>query len=222
MTQRRLPRGRRVAVSALLLALATALLFPQFSSWSATLPRNQFRSGEQTLQAFAPISAVTRYSIVKFNVDGETVALGTVMAATGLVLTKASEIKKGKLTCWLASEQEVNASLLVTDESEDLALLRVQAKGLKPMPWGDDNVVVGQWAITPGLARTPQAVGIVSALPHRIRPPRAAIGVQFDSNGRTTRIGKVVPGFGAEQARLQQGDLIVGVNGTTVSNREQV
>src|SRR5436190_4896365 len=138
MTQRRLPRGRRVAVSALLLALATALLFPQFSSWSATLPRNQFRSGEQTLQAFAPISAVTRYSIVKFNVDGETVALGTVVATNGLVLTKASEIKKGKLTCWLATEKEVSAEVLNIDEEEDLALVRINAKGLKPIDWATE------------------------------------------------------------------------------------
>ena len=202
-----------------LLRLASA---QESSLNTSSLPRSRFRSGEETLRAFAPVGDAIRNAIVKLNVDGETVALGTVMDATGLVLTKASEIKKGKLTCWLASEQEVNASLLVTDESEDLALLRVQAKGLKPMPWGDDNVVVGQWAITPGLARTPQAVGIVSALPHRIRPPRAFIGISFDSDESSTRIGQVRQGFGAEQAGLKKDDVILGVNGTTVSNRQQV
>jgi serine protease Do len=189
---------------------------------SSSLPRSRFRNGEETLRAFAPVAEGIRNSIVKLNVDGETVALGTVMDATGLVLTKASEIKKGNLTCWLASEQQVSARLLATDESEDLALVRVQAKGLKPIPWGDDNLVIGQWAITPGLASTPQAVGIVSALPHRIRPPRAFIGVSFNSDESSTRIGFVRPGFGAEQAGLKKDDVIVGVNGTTVSNREQV
>jgi serine protease Do len=196
---------------------------------SSSLPPSRFRNGEETLRAFAPVAEGIRNSIVKLNVDGTTVALGTVMDGTGLVLTKASEIKKGNLTCWLASAQEVSARLLATDESEDLALVRVQAKGLKPIPWGDDNVVIGQWAITPGVpaitpgvAPPPQAVGIVSALPHRIRPPRAFIGVSFNSDESSTRIGFVRPGFGAEQAGLKKDDVIVGVNGTTVSNREQV
>ena len=59
-------------------------------------------------------------------------------------------------------------------------------------------------------------------MPHRIRQPRAFIGVRFDSDGSTTRLGEIRAGFGAEQAGLKRGDLILGVNGTTVSNREQV
>ena len=42
-------------------------------------------------------------------------------------LTKASEIKKGKLTCWLATEQEVGAELLSIDEDEDVALVGIIA-----------------------------------------------------------------------------------------------
>src|ERR1043166_1701653 len=215
--------GRRLTfalfVSSLLFGVASA---QESSLNTSSLPRSRLRNGEETLRAFAPVTDSVRNSVVKLNVDGETVALGTVMDATGLVLTKASEIKKGELTCWLASEQKVSARLLATDESEDLALLRVQAKGLKPMPWGDDNVLIGQWAITPGVARTPQAVGIVSALPHRVRPPRAFIGVIFDSDESPTRIASVRPGLGAEQAGLKKDDIVLGVTGTTVRNREQV
>lgn len=174
------------------------------------------------MRAFAPVSEATRNSIVKLNVDGTTVALGMVADAKGLVLTKASELKKGKLTCWLATEQEVNADVVATDESDDVALVRVQAKGLKPMPWSDEEVAIGQWAITPGIAPTPHAVGIVSALPHRVRPSRAFIGVRFESNGSDTRLGDIHAGFGAAQAGLKRGDVILGVNGTTVTNREQV
>ena len=46
-----------------------------------------------------------------------------------------------------------------------------QARGLKPIRWSNDEVVEGQWAITPGVAETPHAVGVISALPRRIRPP---------------------------------------------------
>ncbi|MGD0263098.1 MAG: trypsin-like peptidase domain-containing protein [Verrucomicrobiota bacterium] len=206
----------------LALGMLAQLAGAQESSLSATLPRNRYRNGEETLRAFASISEATRYSIVKFNVDGATVALGTVVDTNGLVLTKASELKKGKLTCWLAVEKEVEAEVIATDEDEDVALVRVHASGLKPIQWAAGEVSVGQWAITPGIAETPHAVGIISALPRRIRPPRALIGVQFDFSGSAPRIDELLPGLGAEKAGLKPGDVIVGVNHVTVTNREQV
>ena len=208
------------------LALAVALLGPaagaQNYPLSPTLPRYRYRDGAQTLRAFAPISEATRYSIVKFNVNGTTVALGTVVDTNGLVLTKASQLKTGKLTCWLATEKEVDAEVLGTDEEEDLALVRVQAPGLKPIQWAVGGVTIGQWAINPGIAETPQAVGIISALSHRIRPARALIGVQFDFRSSAPRIDDVIPGFGAEKAGVKPGDVIVALDDVTVTNREQI
>jgi serine protease Do len=186
------------------------------------LSRARMRSGDETLRAFAPVAAAVRYSIVKFNVDGETVALGAVVETNGLVLTKASELKKGKLTCWLAADQEVAAEVVGVAEDEDVALVKVQAQGLKPIQWAAGEVAVGQWAITPGIIDTPHAVGIVSAAVHRIRPQRALIGVQFDFGVSTPTIEQVLPGFGAEKAGLKPGDVIVGLNRAAVTNREQI
>jgi len=186
------------------------------------LRRSRFRSGEATLTAFAPLSEATRSSIVKLNIDGATVALATVVDTNGLALTKASELKKGKLTGWLATEKEVPAELIATDDEEDLALVRVHTSGLKPIRWASGDVAIGQWAITPGVAATPQAVGIISALPHRVRPSRALIGVQFDYTGSKAQIKDILPGFGAEKAGLKSGDLIVAVNAMAMTNRDQV
>ena len=207
---------------ALALGLLAQLAGAQESSPSATLPWNRYRNGEETLRAFAPISEATRYSIVKFNVDGATVALGAVVDTNGLALTKASELKKGKLTCWLAVEKEVDAEVISTDEEDDVALVRVHAPGLKPIQWATGEVSVGQWAITPGIAETPHAVGIISALPRRIRPPRALIGVQFEFSGSAPKIQELLPGLGAEKAGLKPGDVIVSLNHVTVTNRTQV
>jgi serine protease Do len=187
-----------------------------------TLPQPRFRNGEETLRAFAPLSRASRNSIVKFNVDGETVALGAVVDPGGLVLTKASEIKTGKLTCWLASDHEVPAELLAVDEDEDVALVRVHSLDLKPVSWGVGEVSLGQWAITPGIAETPHAVGIISALPRRIRPRRAFIGVQFDLNSPVPKVQTLLPGFSAEKAGVKPGDILAAVNGASVTNREQV
>jgi len=186
------------------------------------LDRDLLRGGEETLRAFAPVSRATRNSVVKFNLEGKTVALGTVVDADGLVLTKASEIGNGKLTCWLATDKEVTAKVLASDDSEDLALVRVNARGLKPIQWATEDVWVGQWAITPGIAETPHAAGIVSTLPHRVRPERAYIGVQFDFDTTTPKIGEIMPGLGAEKAGLKAGDLILRVNGSSVTNRQEV
>jgi serine protease Do len=187
------------------------------------LPRLLYRSGQHVLNAFAPVSAKTRNSIVELNVNEDTVALGAVVDADGLVLTKASEIKAGKLTCWLASGKEVDARLLAFDDEDDVALVRVKTAGLKPIQWATNQVVEGQWAITPGLADTPQAVGIISTLPHRIRPQRAYIGVVFreDATERPT-VRLLVPGFGAEEAGVKPGDIVLAVDGASVTNREQV
>ena len=211
----------RVLILALVAGLLPQLPGAEDSAVSPSLKRSRYRSGEATLSAFAPVSEATRCSIVKLNVNGATVALATVVDTNGLALTKASELKKGKLTGWLATEKEVDAELLSTDDEEDLALVRVHAVGLRPIQWAAGDVAIGQWAITPGIAATPQAVGIVSVLPHRVHPARAYIGVEFDHFGSTPKIKDVLPGLGAEQVGLKSNDVILAVNAVAMTNIDQ-
>ncbi len=213
---------RRLLAAALLWAGLSAMVSAQDLSLYPSLPRHSFRSGEETLAAFAPVSAAPRDSIVEVNVDADPVALGTVVEAGGLVLTKASEIKPGKLTCWLTSGKEVPAQVLATDDDADVALLRLEAQGLKPIRWASQKVAVGQWAITPALAETPQAVGIISALPRRIRPERALIGVGWDAGTSLPQVDDILPGLGAEKAGIKPGDVIVAVNNELVTTRDRV
>jgi serine protease Do len=207
--------------SMFVLALVYSPASAQDADLSRPLPRNQFRNGEAVLRAFAPLSKATRDSIIKLNVDGTTVALGVVVDTNGLALTKASELKTGKLTCWLASEQEVPVEKLAVDDDEDLALVRVHSPGLKPIRWTDEQVTIGQWAITPGIAATPNAIGIISAIPRKIRGRQAYIGVRFEPTG-STKIDELLPGMGAEKAGMKPGDIIIGIESEVVTNREQV
>jgi len=215
-------RSCQPAIFALMLGLLASIACAQEPAPVLTLPRARFRSGEETLRAFAPIAAATRFSIVKLAVDDATVALATVVDTNGLAITKASELRPGTLTCWLATDNKTGAELIAVDEDADVALVRVHAKGLKPIQWAEEEVCAGEWAITPGIAETPHAVGIVSALPRRIRPQRALIGVQFDFNTSMARIQEVMAGLGAEKAGLKSGDVIKAVNDTAITNREQV
>src|SRR5439155_15835999 len=74
--------------------------------------------------------------------------------------------------------------------------------------------------VTPGIADTPQAVGIVSVPPRKIRPPRALIGVQLDQRSSVARIAKIMAGLGAERAGLQEGDVVEAVNGEPIEEAE--
>lgn len=210
--------GNAVGCCLLSLLVPTAAL----SQTSGVLERSRFRTGDQTLKAFSFIAQAGRHSIVKVNIDGGTVALGTVVGPDGLAITKASELKPGKLTCWLAGGKEVDCELIVSDEEHDLALLRVHSSELKPIVWAEGDATVGQWAVTPGIEEAPHAVGIVSTRPRRIRFPRAYLGIQFDMESSLPKVRQLLPGLGAEKAGLAVGDVIVALDGTSVSNREQV
>jgi serine protease Do len=212
----------KVMLIVLAATLTQAALAQEEADYPA-LPRERYRSGQTVLDAFAPVSAQTRNSIVEFNVNESPVALGAVIDTNGLALTKASELGKGKLTCWLATGEEVQAQLLAVDDQDDVALVRVKAEGLKPIEWATELVVEGQWVITPCLADTPLAVGIISTLPHRIAPQqRALIGVSFYRNATRPTIEWVSRGFGAEKAGIKAGDIVVAVDGRSVTNSDQV
>jgi serine protease Do len=210
--------GRLVLLAAALAQVARA----QNEEDYPRLPRARYHSGQDVLNAFAPVSKQMSNSVVELNVNEDTVALGAVVESNGLVLTKASELKAGKLTCWLASGKEVEAQLLAVDDDDDVALVRVKADGLKPILWAVGQVVEGQWAITPGLADTPQAVGIISTMPHKIRPQRALMGVAWDRFATNPIVSSLEPGFGAEKAGIKPGDIIVAVDGASVTNWTQV
>jgi serine protease Do len=185
-------------------------------------PRAQLKSGVSMLSAFAPVAETVRDSVVLFEADGKPIALGTVVDATGLVVTKASELKNSDAKVRTASGAEIQPTVIAIDDDNDVALVRINATGLKPLRWTSDATVVGQWAITPGISRTPEAVGIVSVPPRKILHKRAFIGVQMDFNSTAARIAEVLSGLGAEKAGLKPGDLILQVNNEPVKTSEKL
>lgn len=217
-------RSRFAAGAGLLfgLVLAAVSAAAQPATARERLPSERGRSGATTLHALEPISRATRSSIVKIDLDGNTVALGTVVDARGWVITKASEIGKGRLTCWLATGREVTVDRLAVDEDNDVALLRVNAKGLKPVAWAANPAGVGQWVVTPGIADTPQAMGIVSVAPRRILHPRALMGVELDRRSPGARIRAVSDGMGAKESGLKPGDTILQLNGMAVGEADEL
>jgi S1-C subfamily serine protease len=214
---RRMNRSSGLMPALLGLSLLVQIASAQNSSrYYPSLAEDRYKSGTIMRLSFTPVAETARHSIVKLDLDGKTVAVGAIIDANGLVITKASELKEGKLTCSFANGQKADAQLLASDEGNDVALVKVSTSGLKPIVWASEEAVVGQWVVTPGLETAPEAVGIVSVPPRKILPKRALIGVTGDPNTTNATITGVSPGYGADKAGLKPGDVILSINGAPV------
>ncbi|MEM1108485.1 MAG: trypsin-like peptidase domain-containing protein [Planctomycetota bacterium] len=196
------------------------------------LKRNYDTDGKEVLRAFAPVVAEARHGVVEFYLGDEQIVLGTVVTADGLVLTKASDLRQGldepedierELTAQLADGRRVVAQLLNEDRLNDLALVQLEADELRPVTF--DLAApprLGQWVVVPGLGESPEAVGVMSALPRRVNGVRLGIALgDRQSDGRPV-IGMTQPGMGARVAGLQQGDVLVSIAGKPVTNSQDV
>lgn len=93
---------------------------------------------------------------------------GVIIGSDGLIVTNAHVVNgAGTLQVTLDDRRTYDAEIVATDEETDLAVIRIDAQGLKPVTFGDsDAVQVGDWVIAIGspfgLDQTVTA-GIISA-----------------------------------------------------------
>jgi len=186
------------------------------------------RTHPDVLAAFRRAVLPTRAATVRIMVDGEAAALGAIVEPDGHVVSKAS-LLEGKVTCRLPDGRELPARLLATDEENDLALLKVEARGLTPVSWRPGGAPpVGSWVATVGQQADPLAIGVVSAEPRTIpgprRPPprRGILGVSLRPADTGPRIEEVVGGSAAEKAGLKVGDIVHGIDGKPLTTVQQM
>ena len=87
--------------------------------------------------------------------------LGTIVSPDGYVLTKASELKNN-VVCKLRDGRTFAAELVGIEDQNDLALLRIPAKGLPTIQWVQSSEAeVGAWVCTATTSDEPAAVGPV-------------------------------------------------------------
>lgn len=180
-------------------------------------PATQGSAGFRAL--FKPALAEAARSVVKVQVDGKDAALGTVVSPDGYVLTKASELKLGKVTVKTADGRDLDAVLTTTSEAYDLAVLKADGSGLTPIAWGDTkDAPVGNWIGVPGVGGDVVAVGVVSTRPwnpRTLRVPTAEsgfLGIQLDVGADSAVIEKVTEGEAASKAGIKPGDVVRRVN----------
>lgn len=211
--------ARRLTAAAVLIAVVAA---------PATAQPLSERNRNKLLAPFRSIVAAANAATVRVQCDDKDAALGTVVTADGYILTKASELR-GAVSVRLGDGSALDAALVSVHKPTDLALLKIDMKGLKPVTFADtQQVPIGNWLAAAGITSDPAAVGIVSVKTRdlgragdedMLNHNRGFLGILLsreDDPDGGARVDAVTTGGGAAKAGLKKNDVIVEVNGTTI------
>ena len=170
--------------------------------------------------AFREVVSAPAQSTVRVLCDGRRVALGTIVDADGLVLTKASELT-GTIACHLFDGRRLEAKIVGVSEDDDLALLKIKADHLPVIRWSEaDPPPVGSWLATPGLETVPLSIGVVSVAQRVIERRMPALGVIIEEGDKGPVVREVLPRSGAAKAALQSNDVITQLDDKKVATRQ--
>ncbi|HEX3148652.1 MAG TPA: PDZ domain-containing protein [Gemmataceae bacterium] len=217
---------KRSFFSALTILAASASVFAQGKGPNDRMPGPTFaNTAFQGL--FKPVVEAAAKSVVRVQVDGKDAALATVVTSDGYLLTKASELKVGKVTIKTRDGRDFDATVTATSDAYDLAVLKTDGSGLTPIKWAStSDAPVGNWIAVPGMASEPVAVGVMSTKPWNPleqRIPNAQsgfLGIQLDIAAEGAVIDKVTPGGAAEQAGIKPKDVIRLVDTQEIDDSE--
>jgi serine protease Do len=192
-----------------------------------------FRQNPRVIAAFDGVVAKPSRSVVRVRCDGKDVALGTIVARDGWILTKNSELTPGTLTVTLPNGRVLPAKVTGFEDHYDLAMLKVDATGLLPIEWGKNaSTKVGELLASPGVGTEPVAIGVLSvaARPVRARdlmippPPANAgfLGVGLDEAEGGARVARVERNSAADKAGIRVNDVVTFIADTAIIDSESM
>ena len=195
------------------------------------LPLPLATQGSETLDAWKSVTSESQGSVVELIRDDQQVALGTVVSAEGLILTRAGEVDGASVRL---PSGLIEPKLIGVDKNFDLALLKIEtASELKPVEWAEGEISRGRLVVAPDSRGEPLAMGIISTEIRKGKEPYSEPTVRTTESGpskiQMSVVGKIIEdGFKVElaagdasKAGIRTGDLIVSVDGKSVlENRE--
>jgi serine protease Do len=195
----------------------------------------QISTNAKLLAPFKAVVAKANESTVRVRGDEKDIALGTIVFSDGFILTKASEVRGDTLSVRFSDGTEYEAKLHATHVPTDLALLKVDLKGLKAVSFTDaKNAPIGNWLAAAGPQSDALAVGIVSHGTRKLTFPddrienanRGFLGIypedEKDKDGKVigAKITTIEEKGGAGKAGLKKNDVIVELNGKATPGQE--
>ena len=169
-----------------------------------------------SLQALEPVMKKNPGVTAVVTVDGKLAALGTVISANGRILTKNAETDEGKLAVRLGGE-EYEAKVLKRFPQRDLALLKIDAKNLRPVRFQIEEPALGSILTASGAENEPLGIGLLS-VPGRAMSKIGFIGIQAAEGDGGVLIARLVSGGAAEQAGLNENDIITSLDNEKVDD----
>ncbi len=190
----------------------------------------QLSKDSKLLAPFKPVVAQATESTVRIKCNDKDTVLGTIVDADGYILTKLSELR-GSVFVRLPDGSEYEATTVAAHKETDLALIKVDVKGLKAVKFADTKKLTrGIWVAASGPTSDPVSVGIVSVMTRELtgrdkeitNPNRGYLGIfpddEKDGDGKLVgaKIKELSPGGAAEKGGLLADDIIVEMNGTKI------
>jgi serine protease Do len=209
-------------VPALLLTASPSL----YAQWGFT---SKGRNTASVVAAFKSVVAKPSESVVRVLCDGVEIALGTVVGPDGFIVTKASDLR-GKIVCKFKDGKEFVARIVGSEEQHDLAMLKVDTSGLRPIEWRIAKAEVGDFVASASNALLPVAIGVVSVKARkpncfemRPAPNSGFLGIQLDRGDKDgPTIAVVTKGSAADKAGLKAGDIVLTIAGKKMTNVEML
>lgn len=154
-------------------------------------------------------------STVRLLCKDRQLALGTIIESDGHILTKASEVEnRKKITCQLSDGRELEAKLVRTDSTNDLAVLKIDAQDLPVIAWSDAQVITGAFVITPNYNGNVLSLGTYSVAPRSTAEgEQAFLGVQPQTTAMGVRISDITADSASYAAGLRDDDVITKLGG---------
>jgi len=190
------------------------------------------RNTPVVLGLFRPVVADPTIATVRVLCDGKDTALGMIIAEDGWILTKANDLA-GEVVVQIHSGKKYPAQILGVNLKNDLAVLKIDEWGLKPITFSDSKTAeVGDWIACVGMGQDPVAVGVVSVatrnIPNAKIPPPSDpsksgyLGVYLtDSlNLNGAKISDVQDKGPAATGGVKKDDIVVAVNGATIHDAD--
>ncbi len=199
------------------------------SGWAQQSLDSAYRTtGTAVVAAFETPRRVLQTSSAVIFADRKEIGYGVVIAANGLILTKASEVSgAANLEVMVDQTNYREVKLLMVDPRWDVALLKIEASGLVPVVYAATSAVPqGTWVVANGAtSRTTRRLlaGIVSAKIREIPAAGgAALGVILNLKSKALEVDEVNDNSGAKEAGLQKGDLILAIEGHKLKKIEDI
>ncbi|MBL8900412.1 MAG: PDZ domain-containing protein [Planctomycetes bacterium] len=181
---------------------------------------NAFLKEGQTLErALRPLVRDARRAVLEVReAEARIVAFATLLDDAGHVLTKASVLPT-ELSLRAYDGTDHGAQVLGIDEESDLALLKIEPRGLSPLPlFVEDEFAVGQILVSVSGRIHPLGVGVTSVAPRRIPAESGFLGVSFEDGEAGVRVTQVVPESSAEKHGVRVDDVLRAIDDTEVAS----